>query len=64
VKLATRVGKGRGRFFVWECVCGVSSPLHMSKFEANRSYTEHKKGLVSASHLPAFEDGPATIEVL
>jgi hypothetical protein len=42
VKLATTVKRGRAVFFVWECICGVSSPLCESQGRANAIYLEHK----------------------
>ena len=43
VKVATTVKRGRATFWVWECICGTSSPLCMSSFRANELYVEHKK---------------------
>lgn len=42
VKLATTVKRGRAVFYVWECICGVSSPLVESQGRANELYVEHK----------------------
>ena len=42
VRLSTSVRRGRCTFYVWECACGVSSPLHTSPGLANESYLQHK----------------------
>lgn len=42
VKLATTVKRGRAVFYVWECVCGFSSPLVTSQGRANELYRAHK----------------------
>lgn len=42
VKLATKVKRGRVEFWVWECVCGLSSPLYSSAHLANEAYAAHK----------------------
>jgi hypothetical protein len=54
VKLAHTFRRNGITWHVWECVCGASSPLHPSPWEANASYAEHKQGLDQASPLPAF----------
>lgn len=65
VKLATTVKAGRRTvFYVWECICGASSPLYETKGAANDAYRRHKEGSVAATHLPAFEDGPRTREIM
>lgn len=42
VKLATTVKRGRAVFYVWECICGVSSALCESQGSANKAYLDHK----------------------
>lgn len=42
VKIATVVRTRKAKFYVWECVCGESSILHLSAGQANESYKTHK----------------------
>lgn len=42
VKIATTVKRGRAVFYVWECICGATSPLCENQGRANQLYVDHK----------------------
>lgn len=43
VKQAYEFKRGKVTWYVWECICGTSSPLHQTQTAANDSYREHRE---------------------